>query len=336
MDVRCVSQTLNAYGGSAIYSYVGHLLTVRLIDCGTAVDRIEIISCLRSSTQYRKALKQTQEQFNEYTTTLPRVTFRRKLKQVEIEFLSGHFVAEDDRGWKPSAKKCNIAAEEVLAVLPLIRSRIKPEDDFETERFLRDVTNILSTKIESMEEWEEIRQAATDKQKAESVTKSPWELLEIEWDQYHPQARDILDEPFFWEGANDLAPNGNDTGADLLEDYLRWDKRNPDTSPLEFLEELIKEWQVQPIDWTVTDEQTVRRYRRETPIALSVCNEAAIGLAFAVIKMRVLCPEDVVERALAALTRTAVVVHDSTLSDEVKSEWNSAITMMQEKLNSLN
>ena len=223
----------------------------------------------------------------------------------------------------------------MAAALLLLRKRIKPDDDFDVERFLADAASILATRIDTMEEWEQIRQQATAKRKARLATKDPWVLLEIDWDQYHPKAREVLDEPFFWETANDLAPNGNDTGADLLEDYRRWDKRNATASPLVFLDRLMKKWDIKPIDWSITDKEMVRKLEREEPIALSVCNEAAIGLAFAVLKMRATCPPDVVQRGLVALKRTAAAVKDSTLSNEVKASWEVALGKMRAKLESL-
>lgn len=217
----------------------------------------------------------------------------------------------------------------------MLRKRIKPEDDFDVERFLADAASVLATKIGTMEEWEQIRQRATAKRKARLASKDPWELLEIDWDQYQPKAREMLDAPFFWETANDLAPNGNDTGADLLEDYRRWDKRNAVASPVTFLDRLMKKWDIMPIDWSIADEDTVRKLRQENPTALSVCNEAAIALAFAVIKMRAACPPQVAERGLAALKRTAIAVKGSTLSNEVKAQWDVAIGKMRAKLESM-
>lgn len=87
------------------------------------------------------------------------------------------------------------AAQEVAEVLLLLRERIKPTDDFDVERFLADASEVLATRIETAEEWEKVGQAAVEKRLAIQATKSPWELLEIEWDQFHPKARDILDEP---------------------------------------------------------------------------------------------------------------------------------------------
>jgi hypothetical protein len=94
----------------------------------------------------------------------------------------------------------------------------------------------------------------------------------------------------------------------------------------------MKGWQIKPIDWTITDPATVCRLQMDQPIPLSVCNEAAIGLAFAVLKMRAGCPPEVAQMARAALVRTGICVRESKLSDEIKASWDGAIARMLRKL----
>ena len=159
--------------------------------------------------------------------------------------------------------------------------------------------------------------------------------VEIDWNNFHPLARGILDDPFFWEYASDLSPHGNDTGADLLEDYRRWNKRHGTESPMNFLAGLFKGWDIKPIDWSITSENDVEQLDKEQPIPLRVCNEAAIALAFAALKMRASCPADVVTLAMNALKRTAILVKASTLNSEIKAEWDVAIQKMKAKLDSM-
>lgn len=336
MDIECFSSSYNTFGGSRMFSYVGDLLTVRLGDYGTAVESVEVVAHLRSAARNpRPTLEELFDRFHESLNQLPKIRFQRNLRRVEIRFLSERFTAEDNKSSTLSPKMCNIAAAEVAAALPLIRRRIQPKDDFGTERFLSDAAWILSKQIESVDEWEQIRQQAHEKRHAIDATKSPWELLEIDWDDYHPQARHLLDDPFFWETASDLSPNGNDTGFDLLEDFRHWNQQNRNVSPLAFLDWLMTEWGVDPIDWNVTDRQRVRTLRQRHPIPLLVCNEASIALAFAVLKLRATCPPDVVEIGLAGLARTEVVIEDTDLSDETRAQWTEAISKMRAKLESL-
>jgi uncharacterized protein YfeS len=336
MEFSGGKQSYNNYGASSLYSAVADLLMVRLAsDYGGAVESIYFTAFLKSGTQKASpTLEELYQRFHGYLEKLPKVTFRRKLKRIEIEFLSPNFIAENDESTKVSAAQCHTAAKEVVEALTLMTKRIKPTDDFDAARLLADAAQLLITE-RSLEEWDSLHLEAKAIRLALRATKTPWELLEIDWSQYHPQAKEILDDPFFWECANDLAPHGSDTGADLLVDYRRWDKRHRKTSPIDFLTQLFAAWDIKPIGWTITDEATVCKLDKERPIDLSLCNEATIALAFAVVKMRGACPSDIIQMAQASLTRTAILVRHSSLSDEIKGSWDEAVAKMKVKLESL-
>ena len=336
MEVIVYTRTYNTFGGSAIFSFVGDQLMVQLGEYGGAVNSIEITAYLRSPTRNPlPTLEGIFDRYHEYLKSLPKITFWRKLKRVEIGFLSDSFTVTDKEGWHPSVEKSFVAAREVSEVLPLLKKRVKPDDDFETARFLMEASEALSRKPSSLDEWEKIGERAKQKRQALYAAKSPWEQLGIDWSQFHPLAREILDDPIYWDCASDLAPHGNDTGADLLADYRRWDKRHGNESPRRFLEGLFKGWDITPIDWSITNESDVQQLGKEQPIPLRVCNEAAIALAFAAIKMRASCPADVVDLATGALKRTAILVKASTLSNEIKAAWDVAIEKMKAKLDSV-
>lgn len=84
------------------------------------------------------------------------------------------------------------------------------------------------------------------REEADRAVMSPWEQLGIDWRDYHPEARTILDDPFFWDCTNDFSPHGNDTGADLLDDYRKWLKRNPTGDPGTFYRNLLQSWELPP------------------------------------------------------------------------------------------
>ena len=323
-------------GGSAIFSYAASLLTSRLGHYGSAIDEICIVFYLRSPMRDPSVgQEQLFDDFHEFVNRLPKINFHRKLKRVDIKFASKHFNAEDERGWLPSVNKCNLGMSEALEALMLLKKKIKPSDDFDFSRFLADATRLLTTRIDTTDEWMRIREEAGVKELAIRATKSQWDLLEIDWDLYHVAARTILDDPFYWETANDITPHGNDTGADLLEDYLAWEKRNKGKPPLAFLDRELKKWAVEPIDWTITVESAVRALHQADWAQMTLCNQAAIALAFAVVKTRCACPPEVVQMALAAIARTEIIVKDSSLSDDLKAKWDTTLTKMKQKLESL-
>lgn len=52
--------------------------------------------------------------------------------------------------------------------------------------------------------------------KARIEATDPWARLDIDWRGFHPDARKLLPDPFYWSGSDDLAPHGNDEGSDVL------------------------------------------------------------------------------------------------------------------------
>ncbi len=323
MEVRIFSHRYGGGGNSPIYSVIADLLMTRLGNYGSAVDSIEITVNLRTNSKKEKR----NEEYQGFLNALPKITFQRKRKTIQIEFVSDKFTVADDRG-HDTAEKTNMAMPEIADVLFLIKKRIKNSDDFDTARFLTDVTDILTTQTFTQAEWEKIDEEGTKVFRAIYDSKDPWELLDIDWDKYHPEARTLLDDPFFWDETDDFAPNGNDTGADLLDAFRRWHKGHPDTSPLRVLEKLFKSWDVRPIPWSLRDKAEVERLEKEAPIPIGMCNEASIALAFAVIKFRGECPGDVAEIALAGLDRWDFV--------DDRDEWKASSKKMREKLEMLN
>lgn len=130
----------------------------------------------------------------------------------------------------------------------------------------------------------------------------PWERLGIEWSDYHPKAREILNDPFFWDSMDDYAPHGNDTGADLLHDFLLWRKTHLTVDVAHFLQRLLEEWGFnkrrlarlrKPVStWTEADE-----------IMLCLYDEATVAAAFAQLKLEAKCDAKVREAALASIAR---------------------------------
>lgn len=122
-----------------------------------------------------------------------------------------------------------------------------------------------------------------------AVESAAWKRLGVDWKQFHPKARAILDDPFYWDPADDFSPHGNDTGADLLEGYGTWWKRNPDDDPVRFLAVLGQDWGMS-LDMSA-------------PYDAEIANQAAVALAFAEIKLRGTCRQGAAELALRAIDR---------------------------------
>jgi uncharacterized protein YfeS len=221
---------------------------------------------------------------------------------------------------------------EFSTILPLIAKRLKKSDDFDCVRFLTDATRVLMREFKSEEEIKRVSVEARQTRLAEQAAKSWWEREDIDWEKFHPTARTILDDPFFWDCADDFAPHGNDTGADLLAGYQKWAKRNPQGSPLVFLARLFAGWGIVPIDWDLTDENEVGKLKETNRTELALSNGAIIALAFAILKVKGECPSGVSDLALRALQRGGYKFMEDGMTEENKELHRAAIAKMRAKL----
>lgn len=134
--------------------------------------------------------------------------------------------------------------------------------------------------------------------KRERDAMDEWEKLAVDWDDYHPSARAILDKPFFWDRTDDFSPNGNDTGADVLELYANWRKQARNSPAASFFSNLMRDWGVTEPHPSADDTMN------------GVWEEAKIGLAFAQFKVDGYCEDPVRFAALEsiALCRSRITI----------------------------
>jgi uncharacterized protein YfeS len=277
-----MAKSYDTYGSHSSLYRIGDFLLQGAPHFGDALRELTIRLYFPDSGPPKPTLESMFEFHNRYRSTLPKVVYRRAKAQVEIQVASELM---DGRAWKPSPRVSlplfQLGVDEVLRALPLLRKRLKKSDAFDLQGFLSHC-EAAKQRIPPDEETLQVLSVGLDAaSKALQAGLSPWEKLDIDWAEFHPQARHILDDPFFWDCGNDFSPHGNDTGADLLDSYRRSLKRHDCAHPMQFLERLAKEWGYTGFD---SIEEDVR-------------HEAAIGLAFAHMKLRGEC--DLPTRELA-------------------------------------
>ena len=191
-----------------------------------------------------------------------------------------------------SVSGCRAAALETIAALKLLAPRIKPSDDLDFEALLTHFENTVQHVPQTDDALASLAvKLLADKQRRIDNA-NPWDLLAVDFSIFHPQARTVLDDPFFWKGDDDFAPHGNDTGADLLVAYRKWLKKNKDKNPLAFYYALPPQWGFGNAPKNETE--------------ATVFDQAAVALAFAELKLRGCCGTIVTELANAALLRQRV------------------------------
>lgn len=296
MKFYVMAKSYNSYGGHTTLSPIGDFLLQGASDFGDAITEITVTLHFSDSGPPKKSLEQLFERHLIHRATLPKVTFQRAKKKVEIAIASD---VMDGRDWKPSPRLSLPLFErgvaEVVESLSLLRRRVKSSDAFDLARFVSHCESALWRIPGSEEDLQDFAAEIKAADQARRDAMSPWEKLDIDWDDYHPCARQILDEPFYWDCTDDFSPNGNDTGADLLEAYRDWLKSHRSGQPLRFLEGLAKRWGYSGVDGM--DE--------------NVLDEASIALAFADIKLRGECDGDARRIAMISVVRQRTLAEGS-------------------------
>jgi uncharacterized protein YfeS len=288
MQFYMMARTYNTYGGHSTLSLISDFLLGDAEDFGSALSELTVTFHFPHTGQARSTLEQMFGDFHANRQSLPKVVFRRKRGQASIDIASELLDGKDweqKRGLSLPLFKAGVA--ETIIALELLKKRLTPKDDFNLEAFLAHCHEAQTRLPSTAEELSSFAAECKKRQAARYAMKSPWERLGIDWKDFHPDARKVLDDPFFWECSNDFAPNGNDTGADLLADYRKWLRRNPSVDPVEFYHHLIRGWGF-PVEPASDIERTV-------------ADEAAVALAFAEFKLRADC-----RPAVAALARAAI------------------------------
>jgi uncharacterized protein YfeS len=290
MEFHVMARTYNAYGGHTTLSSISELLLEGAPHIGSAISELTLAFNFPHSGPPRPTLEPLFERYRAYRATLPKVVFRRNSGKARIDIASSLIDGKDWDAWRGvSLPLFESALPEAISALALLKPRLKAQDDFDLESLLDHCRGALSRVPRTKKELVEFTEEVQRRRLARFAAKSPWEKLDIDWGEFHDDARKVLDDPFFWQDANDFSPHGNDTGADLLAAYRKWFKRNPSGDPLKFYRNLIRAWGFE-------SEAADDMHR-------TVVDEAAVALAFAEFKLKGKCAPAIAEIALAAIRR---------------------------------
>jgi uncharacterized protein YfeS len=305
MKVGVWTRSARSFGGNVTYSLAGNYLASRLANYGQGITAVEITACFRGGSVGHSSLQRSHDDFHSiYLPTLPLVRFLRKKARICIDYETRVTDAEFlERYGFLSSQVFRQVLEEIRETLHLIDSRLKRNDDFDLGRFHEDVTAVVPKAPTSDAELRGLKDALDQENKALLAAMDPWERLEVDWAKFHPTARLLLNDPFFWSETDDYAPHGNDTGADLLAEFRKWNRRHPTEPAYQMAQKLLRSWGIADIDLGATDGGLVDSILLSDLIALSVTDDALIAVAFASAKLRGCCDPDTRGFAYAAIQR---------------------------------
>jgi len=280
-----MARSYNCYGVEETLPLIPDFLLMDAPAFGPALAELTVTLHFPSSERPPSSLWQTYAEFQAARRTLPKVVFQPSRQTAAIDVASELLDGKEwrrRRGLSPDLFRAGL--DETIAALELLKGRLTARDDFRLDAFLKHCEDCRPLAPATEDELAALKDQISIREAAIWQAMTPWERLGIDWRDYHPDARTILDDPFFWSQADEESPHGNDTGADLLVGYRKWLQQHPDTDPVEFYEQLVRGWRLPPEYDPVLD-------------------QAAVALAFAELKLRGACRPSAAELARNALER---------------------------------
>jgi uncharacterized protein YfeS len=290
LEFYVMARTYNTYGGHQTLSLIPGFILTDAPMFGTAVNELTVTFHFSHRGPPRSSLEQLFADFHANRRKLPKVVFRRSRQKAAVDVASD---LVDGKDWETHraipASLFRSGFAEAVAALALLKTRLTTKDDFSLDALLDHCRQREASLPDSDDALSTLKQELDERKKTIRDAMSPWDRLGLDWRDFHSDARRILDDPFYWEQANDFSPHGNDTGADLLSEYRRWLKRYPSADPQQFYQGLMERWD---FSGGATD-----------PMIQSAMDEAAVALAFAELKLRGNCRPSAAALAKAAILR---------------------------------
>jgi uncharacterized protein YfeS len=335
VELNVYTRSSNIYGGHVLYGLVGRWIELGLTSYGTAVNAIDLTACFHGGEVGHPSLQPSYDKYHaEYLPSLPKAKFYRKKATFELQYETMVTDATFLRLYgKIDLTLFMDALAEVAERLRVLDTKLKKSDDFDLRRFHIDVAKAVSRAPNSEVELRDLKTRTDEERNARLAALGPWERLAIEWDEFHPDARRLLDDPLLWELSNDYAPNGSDTGADLLADFKTWNKRHPKHPAYQMAAALLVNWDIGPIDLRTTEAAEVERLREADSISLQVTNDAMIAVPFAAIKHRGWCDLETIELGLAAIARQRVAAACAKQEGHDTTEWELSLKKLERFMN---
>ncbi len=311
MKMYFMSHTYNSYGSWTCYSILADFLCDGIPNFGDALKEITVEIYYPNVGKPKKTLEGLFESHQAFRDTLPKVTFLRKKKTASIH------VASTDSGTmfeKLSLTRFKARYANVLEWLSLLKKRLKKTDKFDFNAFLEYCKSREQEMPKTLAGLRELEEQYD--QQDEDL--SEWDKDDVDWDEFHPDAKTLLDDPFYWSGISDFSPHGNDTGHDVFRWYQEWHRKSKKGNPVTFFNGLIEGWEYE----LTTDDSDEQYYIDQT----------AIAIAFAEIKIRGVCRTSVADLARQAIARRRTAALEATDWPH-RDERLLTLEMMEKKIN---
>jgi uncharacterized protein YfeS len=315
LSIRIV--TCRSIGGGPHAVVIENLLNRPQPGFGAAISEVAVELNRRAPSLFGKPLTADENIYSTVLSKLPRRRFEGKKARytiVAVSRLPGHeaivpSTAFSIEGFTAGGPRRIIeiidlrdngnleeSFDDVVATLEENPPKLKPEA-FHWVGFVAWFKSLKSELPETpsgvtsaLEAWsvvDKVRRSAMD----------PWERLDIDWKSFHPNARALLPDPWFWNESEDFAPNGNDDGSDVLS-IMQKRKKTAEFRSKSF-GRLAVQFSYDPSEDPETWDAHLQGHYFNF----------VVGVAFAHLKLKGFCPLWLRDKALATMALETKIIH---------------------------
>lgn len=221
------------------------------------------------------------DRWDAYLASLPKRRFERKTRRLILALRGDPALDFNDRHFLNTITRSDLhaAALMVRRALQQVQAGLKPSDGVDMSALIDAAEAVADRQWDNDDALRKDLRVASDLNSARIDAMDPWSKIDLS--RSHPQARMILDNPHDWSLSDDVAPHGNDLGADILGELCKLREKSPLA--------IGKRFEVDLDD--PTEDGAMDRI------------QLMLALAFAHVKHTGTCPPDIARAALDCLNR---------------------------------
>jgi uncharacterized protein YfeS len=337
LDLCIFTRSYNTYGGTPEFKVIEALFAEVGEKFGPAVREIDFVLCLRSRSGVEPfpSLEDLFENHHKQVLTGPPLRkFHRKKALLEIttsvDFLDAQDLIPEEKAefqerWTLYNYDRQIAVGQLLVgELEACKPRFKRSDEFDFPNFI-EWARALPTRIPREKAQADVLVRDLEKRRRYRFEQlSPWERLGVDWDEFHPRAKELVPDHRLWSSTDDFSPNGNDTGADVLA-IVQENASGPALRADEGRAFYRATWEEWGFSWPPAQHPSAN-------IEYNTHREFVVGLAFAFLKVLGKCPPWLRASALDEIAKYRAFLEASAAGWEHLQEAMTMLALMHSTL----
>ena len=154
----------------------------------------------------------------------------------------------------------------------------------------------------------------------------------------HPNAKDLMNEDFYFSPIDETGPFGSDDAADTYAGFALWRKDNLNSNPEKYLKEHLSEWGYPSFDLKETDIDKLRPFLRQSDMHyryLLGTDQSILAIAFGQLYLEGEIDSNMLTLSENALNRHLTPIMISVWPDDYQQEREAKLLKMKAVIDKL-